>query len=270
MDDQAGSELERRLEAHRRELAAHCRRILGSTFEADDAVQETLVRAWRKYDRLENPSALRVWLYRIATNVCLDMLDGPQRRAHPMDPASWQAAGASRGDAAPRVPCVRPILAGRALPACDDPAEHAISRDAIRRAFVVALLHLPPRQRCVLILCDVLRWRAAEVAELLGATVASVNSARQRARSNLADRDAPADQLHRLDDAQRALLQRHVDAFARHDVGSLVSLLRPPGRPPTDRGSGRGVGELPDAGARDGCLRSAPWTTVTPPRTTLC
>jgi RNA polymerase sigma-70 factor, ECF subfamily len=216
----------RRLEQHRHELAAHCCLLLGSWSEADDAVQETLVRAWRAFDRFEGRSSLRSWLHRIATNVCLDMRRAKQRRARPTDPTSWPAArGSLRGgqrDAA----WLEPVSVGHARSTGDDPAERAVSREAVRRAFVAALVRLPPRQRSVLILRDVLRWQAAEVAELHGTTVASVNSSLGRARSNLAARDGTVDELGSMDDEQRALLHRHVDAFERCDVDSLVSLMR--------------------------------------------
>ena len=202
--------LERRFQAYRSELRAHCRRMLGSASEADDAVQETFVRAWRSFDRFEGRSALRTWLYRIATNVCLDMRDASQRRALPTDPASWPTGS---------------LAGGRSSRSDDDPAEQAVAHETVRLALGAALLHLPPRQRSVLLLRDVLRWRATEVAELLGTTVASVNSALQRARSTLADAPGAAG-VHPTTDGQRALLERYVEAFERYDVDSLVSLLQ--------------------------------------------
>ena len=221
------AEAEPRLEQHRVELTGYCYRMLGSAFEAEDAVQETMVRAWRGLDRFEGRSALRSWLYRIATNVCLDMLNGRQRRARPMDlgPAS-PAELATLGSARSEETWVEPIPDGRAVPATDDPAEVAVARDTIRLAFVAALQHLPPRQRAVLILREVLRWRASEVAELLETTVASVNSALQRARATLADHHPTATAAaDPIDDAQRALLDRYVDAFERYDLDALTALL---------------------------------------------
>jgi RNA polymerase sigma-70 factor, ECF subfamily len=222
-----GSEdLELRLEQHRVELTAYCYRMLGSAFEAEDAVQETLVRAWRGFDRFEGRAALRSWLYRIATNVCLDLLQGRERRARPMDLGPAQTADAPVGTTLPEATWLLPIPDGRVLPAGGDPADLAVSRETIRLAFVAALQHLPPRQRAVLILREVLRWKADEVAELLDASVASVNSALQRARSTLAASDlSPTDRFQPLDDEQRALLARYVDAFERYDMDSLTSLL---------------------------------------------
>lgn len=219
-------DLERRLEEHRSELAAYCNRMLDSGSEADDAVQETLVRAWRSFDRFEGRSSLRTWLYRIATNVCLDMTGATQRRARPADPASWVTSDASVGVVRRGRERTESILRRHPSPSEDDPAEQAVARETIRLALVAALLHLPPRQRSVLLLHDVLSWTATEVAELLGTTVASVNSALQRARSNLAAVQRPADRSHPMDDGQLALLQRYVEAFERHDVESLVSLLQ--------------------------------------------
>ena len=212
------------LEQHRRELTGYCYRMLGSGFEADDAVQETMVRAWRSIDRFEGRAALRSWLYRIATNVCLDMLRGRQRRALAMDLGPSSTADAFRGATRPEHAWVSPIPDGRVLPEDGDPAELAEARESIRLAFVTALQLLPPRQRAVLILREVLRWQASEVAELLDTTVASVNSALQRARATLAshDRDAGATTV---DEAQQALLARYVDAFERYDISSLVALL---------------------------------------------
>jgi RNA polymerase sigma-70 factor, ECF subfamily len=225
-ETRASGEPELQLEQHRAELTAYCYRMLGSAFEAEDAVQETLVRAWRSFDRFEGRAALRSWLYRIATNVCLDMLNGRQRRARPMDLSPAKTADAPLGDPLPEVTWIQPIPDGRLLPAGGDPAEEAEQRETIRLAFVAALQHLPPRQRAVLILREVLRWKAAEVAELLETTVASVNSALQRARSTLAASDVTAsDPAEAMDDAQRALLARYVDAFERYDLDSLTSLL---------------------------------------------
>jgi RNA polymerase sigma-70 factor, ECF subfamily len=213
------------LEAYRGELTGYCYRMLGSGFEAEDAVQETMVRAWRGLDRFEGRSALRSWVYRIATNVCLDMLRGPQRRARPMDLGPSSTAEGNLGQITPENTWVQPIPDAKVLPAdVSDPAELAASRESIRLAFVAALQHLPPRQRAVLILREVLRWQATEVAELLDTSVASVNSALQRARATLADRDVDATPQH-VDDDQQELLARYVDAFERYDIESLVTLL---------------------------------------------
>src|SRR5256714_5097929 len=214
------------LEQYRRELTGYCYRMLGSSFEADDAVQETMVRAWRGIDGFEGRSAVKSWLYRIATTVGLDMLRGSQRRARPMDLGRARKAEFSQlGPMLPEHEWVSPIADPRIIPDDADPAEVAASRESIRLAFVAALQHLPARQRAVLILREVLHWHAAEVAELLDSSVASVNSALQRARSTLADRDLDAAQARAVDDNQRELLARYVDAFERYDVDSLVTLL---------------------------------------------
>ena len=205
-----------RLEAYRRELTGYCYRMLGAAAEAEDAVQDTLVRAWRAgYDPAKAP--VRTWLYAIATNVCLDMLRSAQRRAVAMDLGPAASPGPDLGRPLPPDAWVRP-LPDRLL---GDPAEVAAQRDTIRLAFVAALQRLPPRQRAVLILREVLAFSAAEVAELLGTTVASINSALQRARHTIR-RPAPAEPL---DDARRELLARYVDAFERHDVAALTALL---------------------------------------------
>jgi RNA polymerase sigma-70 factor, ECF subfamily len=216
------------LEAHRRELTGYCYRMLGSGFEAEDAVQETMVRAWRGIDGFEGRSALRSWLYRIATNVCIDMLQGPQRRARPMDLGPSSTAASVIPDALPETAWILPVPDARVSPAHGDPAELAAYRESIRLAFVVALQHLPPRQRAILILREVLRWQASEVAELLDTTVASVNSALQRARATLgaAGVSIDAGQPAGLDGGQQELLARYVDAFERYDVSAFVSLLR--------------------------------------------
>jgi RNA polymerase sigma-70 factor (ECF subfamily) len=220
------AELEVLLERHRRELTAYAYRMLGSAFEAEDAVQETMLRAWRSFDRFEGRAALRSWLYRIATNVCLDMLSGRERRARPMDLGPARSADSPLGEPLREVTWIEPIPDGRVLPEGGDPAELAESRETIRLALVAALQHLPPRQRAVLILREVLRWRATEVAELLDTTVASVNSALQRARSALAASDVTTGPPRPMDDEQRALLARYVDAFERYDMDSLTSLLQ--------------------------------------------
>jgi RNA polymerase sigma-70 factor, ECF subfamily len=222
----AADELENRLEQHRAELTAYCYRMLGSPFEAEDAVQETLIRAWRNYDKFEGRAALRSWLYRIATNVCLDMLSGKERRARPMDLGPAREPVEANLNTLPEVTWIQPIPDGLAV-AEGDPAEVAVARETIRLAFVAALQHLPPRQRAVLILCEVLRWKATEVAELLDTSVASVNSALQRARSTLeAGKVSASDPAPSLDEANRALLARYVKAFEAYDIDALTSLIQ--------------------------------------------
>ncbi|MGH3013255.1 MAG: RNA polymerase subunit sigma-70, partial [Gaiellaceae bacterium] len=219
------ADLERRFEEHRVELTAYSYRMLGSAFEAEDAVQETFIRAWRGYERFEGRAQLRSWLYRIATNVCLDLLAGRSRRARPMDLGPAQEPEAANLRTLPEVTWIEPIPDGRVLPE-GDPAEVAVGRETVRLAFVAALQQLPPRQRAVLILCEVLRWKAAEVAELLDTTVASVNSALQRARATLEDADlGAAGEAAELDEEDRALLERYVEAFERYDMEALTSLI---------------------------------------------
>jgi RNA polymerase sigma-70 factor, ECF subfamily len=211
------------LENYRRELTGYCYRMLGSGFEADDAVQETMLRAWRSAERFEGRSSMRTWLYRIATNICLDMLKASQRRARPVElgPSS-PPEEAPLGPTLPEATWVSPIADERVLDG--DPAEIAVARDTIRLAFITALQHLPARQRAVLILCEVLRWQAAEAAGLLGTSVAAVNSALQRARATLAA--LPDSGRPRAVDADSAgLLAKYVDAFQRYDVATLVTLL---------------------------------------------
>jgi RNA polymerase sigma-70 factor (ECF subfamily) len=214
------------LEQYRRELAGYCYRMLGSVFEADDAVQETMIRAWRNLDGFEGRSTVRSWLYRIATNVCLDLLRGRQRRVRALDLGQTYTAEAFKGETRPPDAWLEPLPENRVVASGDDPADVAATRDSIRLAFVAALQHLPPRQRAVLILREVLRWQATEVAELLETSVASVNSALQRARATLAERDVEdTTTLSAMDEAQRSLLARYVDAFERYDIESLVALL---------------------------------------------
>jgi RNA polymerase sigma-70 factor (ECF subfamily) len=214
------------LEEYRSALTGYCYRMLGSAFEAEDAVQETLVRAWRAYDRFEGRSTVRSWLYRIATNVCLDMTSGAQRRARPMDLGPAATASSPVGAPLAEPNWVMPVPDSRVVPEANDPADVAVARESIRLAFVTALQHLPPRQRAVLILREVLCWPAAEVAELLETTVTSVNSALQRARATLATVDTAAtDPLRPDDEGQRVLLARYVAAFESYDLDSLTKLL---------------------------------------------
>ena len=214
------------LEQYRKELTAYSYRMLGSAFEAEDAVQETMVRAWRGLERFEGRAAVRSWLYRIATNVCVDMLSSRQRRARPMDLGPALTADTALGAALPDGHWVEPIPDARVVPTGGDPAAVTELRESIRLAFVAALQHLPARQRAVLILREVLQWQATEVAELLDTSVASVNSALQRARATLAAKELDAtDRLQPMDDDQRALLARYVDAFERYDMDSLTALL---------------------------------------------
>ena len=214
------------LERHRVELTGYCYRMLGSTFEAEDAVQETFVRAWKAFDSFEGRSSFRSWLYRIATNVCLDMLREPQRRARPMDLGPASSADTPLPAPLPRETWIEPVPDGRVVPASADPAEIAVAKESIRLAFLSALQTLPPKQRAVLILREVLRWQASEVAELLDTSVQSVNSALQRARASL-ERVQPldADGFEPSDARQRELLGRYVDAFERYDMDALVALL---------------------------------------------
>ncbi|HTX63401.1 MAG TPA: RNA polymerase subunit sigma-70, partial [Acidimicrobiales bacterium] len=180
------------LEPYRRELTGYCYRMLGSGFEAEDAVQETLVRAWRHAGDFEGRSSVRSWLYRIATNVCIDMGRQVQRRARPMEMGPSSPPDETLlGPPLPEATWVTPFADGREGGMYDDPAELATYRESIRLAFITALQHLPARQRAALILCEVLRWSAAEVAELLDTTVAAVNSALQRARVTLAATPGP-------------------------------------------------------------------------------
>ena len=206
------------LESYRRELIAYCYRMLASPFEAEDAVQETLLRAWRAADRFEGRAAVRSWLYRIATNVCLDLLQGRERRARPMDLGPSVAPVVENLHERSEVTWVEPT---------PDPADALVERDTIRLAFVAALQHLPPRQRAVLILCEVLRWQASEVAELLETSVASVNSALQRARATLESASVSLDDpTPALDRADRELLDRFVDAFEAYDIDRLTALIQ--------------------------------------------
>jgi RNA polymerase sigma-70 factor (ECF subfamily) len=210
------------LHEHRAALNGHCYRMLGSSIEADDASQETIIRAWRSLDRFDGRTSLRTWLYRIATNVCLDALPDRGRRALPMEDGPVGAVGDQLVER-PRTHWLEPVPDARAIPAEGDPAELAAQRQSLRLAFVAALQHLPPKQRAALLMTEVLGWSAAETAETLSTTVASINGALQRARETLATRDlgnsAP------LTERESKLVARYADAFERYDVDALARLL---------------------------------------------
>ncbi|NIZ93474.1 sigma-70 family RNA polymerase sigma factor [Kineococcus rubinsiae] len=220
------AQLEPRLAEHRGQLTGYCYRMLGSAFDAEDAVQETMLRAWKGLDGFEQRSALRSWLFRIATNVCLTMIESRSRRARPMDlsATAWEPVEASLGARRPEDTWLEPMVDSRVLPSAGDPAEVAVARESVRLAFVAALQHLPPRQRAVLLLRDVLRWKADEVAALLESTTASVNSALQRARATLADLPGTGSGAE-LSAADKQLLERYVAAFEAYDMAALATLL---------------------------------------------
>ncbi len=209
------TELDAALEKHRVELTGYCYRMLGSSFEAEDAVQDTLVRAWRSYEKFEGRSSLRSWLYRIATNVCLDMLTAGNKRARPMDLTEATPLAQAALSPRPDHTWLEPMPDARVLPSTADPAEAAVAKESVRLAFMAALQQLPPKQRAVLILREVLAWRASEVAELLGTTVASVNSALQRARATLAER------------AERGTRRRSRTRWTRSSRSSWSAMSRP-------------------------------------------
>ncbi|MEU5896270.1 MULTISPECIES: sigma-70 family RNA polymerase sigma factor [Streptomyces] len=228
MSDIAGTtaDLDVTLEKHRVELTGYCYRMLGSAFEAEDAVQDTMVRAWRSFEKFEGRSSVRSWLYRIATNVCLDMLNAGNRRARPMDLTAAAPLAQAALNPRPDNTWLEPIPDARVLPTVGDPAEAAVAKESVRLAFVAALQSLPPKQRAVLILREVLAWKASEVAELIDTSVASVNSALQRARATLAER--PEDDTavsDPLDEEQQKLLERYVAAFEGYDMAALTALL---------------------------------------------
>lgn len=218
------ADLEHSLHAQRQRLVGHCYRMLGSAADAEDAVQDTMLKAWRSFDRFEGRSSLGTWLYRIATHVCLDRLSGRERRMRPMEigsPGSTQSTLHER----PASHWVEPVPDSMVLPHEATPLELVALRQSIRLAFVAALQHLPPRQRAVLLLADVLGFSAAEIAETLETTVAAVNSALQRARATLSEKDT-ANQPTELNEEQTVLVDRYVDAFHRYDVDDLETLLR--------------------------------------------
>ncbi|WP_437964143.1 sigma-70 family RNA polymerase sigma factor [Sorangium sp. So ce260] len=217
------SESVAQLEEHRAALTGHCYRMLGSVVDADDAVQETMVRAWRSLDRFDGRSSLRTWLYRIATNVCIDLRADRARRARPLEEGPVGTVDDAL-ETRPRTHWLEPVPDAHALPADIDAAERAMLRQSIRLAFVAALQHLPPKQRAALLLTEVLGWSAAEVADSLNTSVASINSALQRARATLASRDL-GDARVSLPETQSALVDRYVTAFERYDVDALTTLL---------------------------------------------
>ncbi|MEU3525316.1 sigma-70 family RNA polymerase sigma factor [Streptomyces sp. NPDC038707] len=224
----ATADLDVALEKYRTELTGYCYRMLGSSFEAEDAVQDTLVRAWRSHEKFEGRSSLRSWLYRIATNVCLDMLSAGNKRARPMDLSEATPLAQAALNPRPDHTWLEPMPDARVLPAVTDPAEAAVAKESVRLAFMAALQQLPPKQRAVLILREVLAWKASEVAELLETSVASVNSALQRARATLAERSEAGPEgavSDPLDEEQRKLLERYVKAFEGYDMTALTALL---------------------------------------------
>ncbi|WP_225656296.1 sigma-70 family RNA polymerase sigma factor [Streptomyces pseudogriseolus] len=224
----ATTDLDATLEQYRVELTGYCYRMLGSSFEAEDAVQDTMIRAWRSLDKFEGRSSLRSWLYRIATNVCLDMLSAGNKRARPMDLTESTPLAQAALSPRPDHTWLEPMPDDRVLPTPADPAEAAVAKESVRLAFMAALQKLPAKQRAVLILREVLAWKASEVAELLGTSVASVNSALQRARATLAERREPgadAAVSDPLDEDQKKLLDRYVTAFEGYDMSALTTLL---------------------------------------------
>ncbi|MFD9306054.1 sigma-70 family RNA polymerase sigma factor [Streptomyces sp. NPDC060048] len=228
MTDTAGlsPELDAALDQYRVELTGYCYRMLGSSFDAEDAVQDTYIRAWRSFEKFEGRSSLRSWLYRIATNVCLDLLSAGNKRARPMDLSAPQHQASAVLDERPEVTWLEPVPDGRVLPQTADPAEMALAKESVRLAFVAALQHLPAKQRAVLILREVLAWKADEVAALLETTVASVNSALQRARATLAaTRVRESESADPLDTGQARLLEQYLSAFEAYDITRLTALL---------------------------------------------
>ncbi|GLW44908.1 DNA-directed RNA polymerase sigma-70 factor [Streptomyces sp. NBRC 14336] len=227
-DTATTTDLDATLERHRVELTGYCYRMLGSSFEAEDAVQDTLVRAWRSYDKFEGRSSVRSWLYRIATNVCLDMLSAGNKRARPMDLTESTPLAQAALSPRPDHTWLEPMPDARVLPTVEDPAEAAVAKESVRLAFMAALQQLPPKQRAVLILREVLAWKASEVAELLGTSVASVNSALQRARATLSEQRQAGEAAavsDPLDEEQQKLLERYVAAFEGYDMTALTALL---------------------------------------------
>jgi RNA polymerase sigma-70 factor (ECF subfamily) len=211
---------------YRRELTAHCYRMTGSVYDAEDMVQETYLRAWKAFDDFEGRSSVRTWLYRIATNVCLTNLEGRGRRPLPTGLGMPDSQARDELVTADEVPWLQPMPDVMVDVANVDPAEVVGNRDAIRLAFVAALQHLPPRQRAVLVLRDVLRWTAKETAAALDTTVAAVNSALQRAHAQLAEKQLSEGTVEdALTPEHEQMLERYVQAFWAKDVDALVTML---------------------------------------------
>ena len=232
----ADADLGRLLDAHRGDLVGYCYRMLASPFEAEDAVQETLLRAWKAYDKFEGRAAMRTWLHRIATNVCLDMLRSKQHRARPMDLGPAREPIEANLKVLPEVTWIEPIP-DTLVASGPDPEQSAMVKESVRLAFVAALQHLPAKQRAALILCEVMSWKAAEVAELLDMSVASINSALQRARARLRTGDLDEGRAPIVDEKKRDMLKRYVEAFERYDVNLLTKVIREDARqsmPPFD------------------------------------
>ena len=223
---QSEGDLGRELDVHRSALTAYCYRMLGSPFEAEDAVQETFLRAFKAYESFQGRSSMKTWLTRIATNVCLDQLRGRDHRVLPMDLGPARAPVLEQAKILPEVTWIEPIP-DRLVATDPDPSESAIAKESVRLAFVTALQRLPPRQRAVLVLCEVMSWKAAEVGELLEMSVASVNSALQRARATLKTAGASTvERAPEMDEAKRAMLARYVEAFEKYDVNLLTKVIR--------------------------------------------
>ncbi len=226
VDETSETLLPEHFEIHRRALTGYCYRMLGSGAEAEDAVQETMIKAWQAVDRFEGRSSVRSWLFRIATNVCIDMGRSPQRRARPMDLGPVRTPDPVHlSDVLPENTWITPIADEQVIDLSGDPAQVAAARDSIRLAFVSTLQRLPARQRAALVLCDVLRWPASEVAELLDTSTSSINSALQRARATMADSATTSEPASTLTGDQRRLLDRYVDAFERYDMDALARLM---------------------------------------------
>lgn len=226
MTTRAQTPQQKDIEVHRRALTGYCYRMLGSGAEAEDAVQETMIKAWKAADRFEGRSSVRSWVFSIATNVCIDMGRSHQRRARPMDLGPVRTPDPVHlSDVLPENTWITPIADEHVIDLQGDPAEVVATRDTIRLAFVSTLQRLSPRQRAALVLCDVLRWPATEVAELLDTSTPSINSALQRARATMAESTPASMPAKALTDDQQRLLARYVDAFQRYDMDALSRLL---------------------------------------------
>ncbi|MFI6597880.1 sigma-70 family RNA polymerase sigma factor [Nonomuraea sp. NPDC050536] len=222
----SNEEFLRQADPLRRELLAHCYRMMGSVHDAEDLVQETYLRAWKAYDGFEGRSSLRTWLYRIATTTCLTALDSRNRRPLPTGLGAPSSEPTAELVQQPEVPWLEPMPDSMIAAGVDDPATIVGARESIRLALIAALQHLPPRQRAILVLRDVLRWKATEVAEALDTTVAAVNSGLQRARAQLADVAPSEDDTYEpLTPEQKEQLDRYVAAFENYNVSAIVELF---------------------------------------------